>query len=193
MKKLVILFPEVEFLTCDDPKIIDKYNKCIQKRYIEKGFHPFVVNYKNSKGFYTFLNKTQIDSEIGFYSKEALYPNFTHIVDKLGINKNDKIVVCGFHCFDCVYKLANEIYKVNKNVIIDSNLTDLFPTVIKQKNFDIEKFNPNDEIITTLYAWEYNKKVPNLVKDKLYLKYSNPVWGISKKCLKKLNSKNNEI
>ena len=189
MKKLVIVFPEVEFLTYSDPKIIDKYNHCIRKRYLLKGFHPFVVNYENSKGFYNFLNKTPINSGI----PKATNPDFTKTINSLDIQKNDKIVVCGFHCFDCVYKLANEIYKLNKNIVIDSDLTDLFPSVIKQKNFNVEKFNPNSLLINTINAWTYKNYLPSTLKQKLLKRYSNPVWGVSKKYLKKLSSNKNEL
>ena len=190
MKKLVILFPEVEFLTCSDPKIIDKYINCIISRYTMKGFYPFVVNYKDSKGFYTLLNKINIDSEFSQLCGKEMYPNFSKIVSQLDVKKDDKVVVCGFHCFDCVYKLANEIYKVNKNIIIDSDLTELFPYEYKQKIFDVEYFNPNNKI-KTFKACCCNdmSDITNETKKRLYKLYSNPVWGISKKYLKMLKPK----
>lgn len=190
MKKLVVLFPEAEFLHYSYP-VINEYIDCIIKRYTHNGYCVNVVNFKNSSGFYNLLNKKNIDSGIDPRFEKLSNEKIAEIITKLNVEEKDKFVVCGFNCFDNVYKFANELYKRNKNVIIDSDLTEKFPVIINQKNYIEKEFNPNNQIIDYIYT-PYAKP-SNETRQKLFELYSNPVWGISKKYLKKLKPNDNEI
>lgn len=203
MKNLIVLFPEHEYLNFDE-KNCNNFINCLNSRYLKKGYNLKVVNYKNSKGFVCANTENSYETNISFEEEKNFYilkntpganlkVDFQTLLDKLNIKENDFNVICGFECFNHVNILANLIYRKNKNVIIDSDLTELFTSAIQQKNFSRENYNPDLLITNTINAWSYKGKLPTTLKKKLFERYSNPVWGISKKYLKKLKNNSNEI
>lgn len=194
MKKVfILLFPQKEYLECEN---IDTslFNECIEQRYIKKGYDFFVVKFKASNlGLISLLTNKVVEADISFEqsnaisSKEWRYANFNLIANRLKINKYEKIVVGGFHCFDCVEKLANEIYKLNRNVLIDTDLTELFASVSKhQENWDIKTFKPEQKI-ERLFSLDDNTP-PSLLK-RIKTRYENPIWGIPREIINQLENK----
>ena len=101
-----------------------------------------------------------------------------HIASKLKIEDFEKIVLGGFHCHDCVYKLAKAIEKLNPNVLIDTELTEFFWSNKMQAgdDFDYENFNPDAKI------WRFVNNDFVLVSNakSTLERYQDKVYGISK-------------
>ena len=183
MKKnaIVILFPEENYLGTRRG-CIPLFNKCIQERYLNQGFDLVVVRYKGYRGEYTGgiinipVNKI-IDADITSMEQLERYADFASVAKEIGTEGYGKIVVGGFHCFDCVAKLAKEIYKSNKNVIIDTDLTEQFDFVSKYyKNWEISRFKPELKIEDARRSFGHDSID---LFEKIVDRYKHPVWGIS--------------
>lgn len=185
MKKLfILLFPQKEYVTgYFTEEDISLFNDCIKKRYINKGYDFCVATFKNSDlGIVNFNPNKVVYADITFEEsspytcKECRYADFKNLAEKVGVDKYDNVAVGGFHCYDCVVKFANEIYVINPNVIIDTDLTELFRNAYRYKEiFNIEKFNP-DLKLKRIYNDSY---IPLSILEKQKEKYQNPIWGIS--------------
>ena len=83
-----------------------------------------------------------------YFTEDWKYADMGHIASKLKIEDFEQIVIGGFHCHDCVYKLAKAIEKLSPNVLIDTDLTEMFWSVKMQvgDDFDYETFNPDAQI-----------------------------------------------
>ena len=91
------------------------------------------------------------DNYLNADSKEQ-YADFKYLAKILNIEDFDEIVVGGFHCFDCVEKFSNEVYKINENVLVDSDLTEMFwGTIQFQENFRFNEFNPNEKLLKPFF------------------------------------------
>lgn len=195
MKKLfILLFPQKEYVagyfTKED---ISLFNDCIRKRYIEKGYDFCIATFKNSNmGIVSLKSHIIVNANITFgesspYTcKNWKYADFKKLATKVEPIKYDNIAVGGFHCYDCVEKFANEIYLTNPNVIIDTDLTELFRNAYcYEEIFNIEKFNP-DLKLKRVYSDGY---IPLETLERLQEKFQKPIWGISSKVLKFLEKR----
>ena len=189
MKKIfVLLFPQQEYLEeRNDPK---SFNNCIQKRYLEKGYEFYVVKYKDSDlGFVSLTPNKIIEANITFkestpyFTQNWQYANFKDLAQKLNLSGDDEVVVGGFHCNDCVEKFAKEIYSLNQNTMIDSDLTELFWGVSKYiEGWDINNYNPNLRLKNMI-----DRDYIEISQVDCYIeKYSHPVWKVSKDGLDKI-------
>ena len=189
MKKIfVLLFPQQEYLEeRNDPK---PFNNCIQKRYLKKGYEFYVAKYKDSDlGFVSLAPNKIIEANITFkestpyFTQNWQYANFKDLAQKLNLSGNDNVVVGGFHCYVCVEKFAKEIYSLNQNTMIDSDLTELFWGVSKYiEGWDINNYNPNLRLKNMI---DRDYIDPSQV-DRYIEKYSHPVWKVSKNVLDKI-------
>ena len=195
MKKLfILLFPQKEYVagyfTEED---ISLFNDCIKKRYIEKGYDFCVATFKNSDlGIVNFNPNKVVYADLTFgesspYTcKNWKYADFKKLATKVEPIKYENIAVGGFHCYDCVEKFANEIYLTNPNVIIDTDLTELFRnTYCYEEIFNIEKFNP-DLKLKRVYSDGY---IPLEMLERLQEKFQKPIWSVSSKVLKFLEKR----
>ena len=66
------------------------------------------------------------------------YPNQNFILNKLG--ETQKIIIAGFHMWDCVQKLAKSAYKRGIDTLVDEDLTEFFSWRISDKDFIIDKY-----------------------------------------------------
>ncbi len=196
MKKIfILLFPQIEYLD-NQNNDANSFNECIKERYIKKGYEFVVVKYKYSNlGFINLIPNRCIDADVTFEesnpytSANFRYANFNLIANKLNLKDAKHIVVGGFHCYDCVEKFSKEIYKLNNNVLIDSDLTEQFWKTKKyQQNWNIRNFKPEQklEIILSL---DCNSS--HLLLQKIKKRYSHPIWGITDEMLKSLENKIN--
>lgn len=194
MKKVfVLLFPQKEYLGTRK-RNISLFNDCIKQRYIDNGYMFFVVKYKGSDlGFATLTPNQIVDADITFdhsssnTTKNWRYANFNLIAKQLKIENYKQVVVGGFHCFDCVEKLANEIYKLNSNVLIDTDLTEQFWNVAEyQVGWDIKKFKPEQKLERFLSLEDYT---PSSILKRVKTRYENPIWGISNETIENLDNK----
>ena len=195
MKKLfILLFPQKEYVagyfTEED---ISLFNDCIRKRYIEKGYDFCIATFKNSNmGIVSLKPHIIVNANITFgesnpYTcKNWKYADFKNLAEKVNVDKYSNIAVGGFHCYDCVEKFANEIYAVNKNVIVDTDLTEMFRNSYRyEESFNIEKFN-SDLKLKRIHNDSY---IPLSTLEKQKEKYQNPIWGISSKMIEMLESR----
>ena len=190
MKKMfVVLFPQEEYVG-RDKGYIPHFNGCIKRRYQEKGYEVCAVNYIDSDGFVKLPKIKRVDADISFKQSSPYFtefpkvPDFRKIAGDLKVEGYDEVVVGGYHCFDCVQKLAMEIYALNPNVMIDTELTEMFLHRHRMNDFDIENFNPNQKIDSFLSlegepdAWQV---------ERMLKKYSHPIWCITDQYKKYLN------
>lgn len=189
-KAVVILFPESEYL-CSRSSCIPLFNECITKRYIEKGFDLVVVRYKGyrSTSRYTggIINidiDRIIDADITSIEQLTQYADFKKIAEEINKKEYEKIVVGGFHCFDCVEKLAKQVYKLNRNTTIDTDLTDLFDFASRYYNgWDIAQYKPE-------LRFENSRRLINnkaeIIIDQILNKYNHRIWGIPKEYMREL-------
>ncbi len=193
MKKVfVLLFPVRSFLGTD-PSL---FNQCIRERYISKGYEFFVVKFKDSSlGFVDRVPNRVVDADITFEesnsatSKNWRYADFRSIAKQLNIHNCEQVVVGGFHCYDCVEKLATAIYFLGNNVLVDTDLTENFGRVSKyREDWNIKKYNPKINL-EELLLWYYDYGSPKEKIEKYINKYKNPVYGISDKTMQKLKDK----
>lgn len=196
MKKLfVLLFPQREYVKgyFSDQDVL-MFNECINKRYIASGYEFCVATFKNSDlGIVNLQPDIVASADITFEesspytSKDWKYANFMQLAKSLDVDDYSSIVVGGFHCYDCVERLANEIYDINPNVIIDTDLTEMFRnSYLYEKDFDIKNFKPELKLRRVL---EQDRVIPISTLEKQKEKYQNPIWGISSKFLGKIDSK----
>lgn len=191
-KAFILLFPQKEYLTLGQSNT-QLFNDCIKQRYKDKGYDFFLVKFKGSDlGFITEKPNTVIEVNISFEesniysSKSWKYADFKNIAKQLKIKDYSNVVIGGFHCFDCVQKLATETYKFNKNTLIDTDLTELFWNVAKyQKNWDIKHFRPEQKLERALF----NADIPSTILNKVFERYKNPILGISSNILNQIKDK----
>ena len=186
-KVFILLFPQEEYFGSYINEI-DMFKKCIKERYIDDNYEFIIINYKDSiNNIINLICDKCIQSAITFEQSKKQYADFEYIVRKLDVEAFDKIVVGGFHCFDCVEKLANEIYKINKSVLIDSDLTEMFwSTFQSQENFRFDKFNKDEKLLKMLNK---DKVIPLGILEKMKERYSNPIWGISNELLEVIDKR----
>ena len=131
MKKLfILLFPQKEYVKGDfSAQDILMFNECIKKRYIESGYKFCVATFKNSDlGIVNLQPNKIVSADITFEQsspytcKDWKYADFKKLAEKVDVEKFAYVVIGGFHCYDCVERFANEIYKLNNNAIIDTDL-----------------------------------------------------------------------
>ncbi len=195
MKNLfILLFPQKEYVTgYFTEEDISLFNDCIKKRYIDKGYDFCIATFKNSNmGIVSLKPHIIVNANITFEEsspytcKNWQYADFKNLAEKVDVDKYANIVVGGFHCYDCVEKFANEIYAVNKNVIVDTDLTEMFRNSYRyEERFNIEKFNP-DLKLKRIHNYSY---IPLSTLEKQKEKYQNPIWGISSKMIEMLENR----
>lgn len=198
MKNLfVFLFPEMEYMKGGE-SFLPFLNDCINKRYLSKGWTFAIVKYKGSKIFgITAPPHAIVEADITFeksspyFSADWTYANFELIASQIGAENFDRITIGGYHLFDCVKRLADELYKINSNVTIDSDLTEMFlsqaltigrgdvPPRYKD-DFKPEIFDPNRKLL------EVMEDMGEFIFRTLHKRYSEAVWGIDKTLLEKL-------
>ena len=185
---IVILFPELDFLGTRKSCFM-LFNECIKKRYLNLGYKLIVVRYKGYRENFTggIINipvDKIIDADITSNEQLKKYADFEKLAHEIAKLNHEQIVIGGFHCFDCVEKLAKEVYKLNKNVLIDSDLTEKFDFVSRYyKNWEIDKFKPELKIEDSLHSFE-NSSLDLL--QKILERYTHPIWGIDNKYIEKL-------
>ncbi len=66
------------------------------------------------------------------------YPNQDYILNQLGFPT--RLVVAGFHAWDCVEKLARRAYERGISTLIDEDLTEFFVGRFKDKDFRVKTY-----------------------------------------------------
>ena len=156
MKKLLFLHPVeeyMEFLWRHNPETYDILNKAIDERYRQKGYQIIYVTFKNKPIFGVKIDNNDriIETDITFEEHTTpigkdekdkniyRYPSTKHLQKLLG--NFDELVVCGFHAQDCVMRVAEYFYRLNKSTIVDEELTDFLRPLSKRFYFDVGRYN----------------------------------------------------
>ena len=189
----VLLFPQTEYLINYQEKDIKLFNECIKKRYIDNGYLFYVVLYNGSDNGFISLNPNRtIEADITFEQstpytcKEWRYANFPKLAKDLELSGDDNVVLGGFHCNDCVVKLANEISKLNKRIIIDSDLTERFWHVSRfYDDWDISRYNADLQLKSFFEERKASCDINGLT-NRIIEKFSNTIWGVSEAILTKI-------
>lgn len=165
-------------------------NECIQKRYRDKGYtivyclYPDkkifgIVPAKQDKIIYTDISFEQnsVYDDNGKRKRNFIpkYPNEELILQQLG--DIEKIVIGGYHFNDCVKRVGNVALEKGIDTLVDLDLTDLFYTLYKKKEyFKIENYDP---IRYKKYLEELKEKIGCEDKDfskKLEKTYSSSIY-----------------
>lgn len=125
-------------------------NQCIDERYRKKGFGIT----------YAIFNKHQISDVVTLWDCDRVievgmdfathttklpngrypYPDSNFILDQLG---NIRVLrIGGFHSADCVEKVARRAYRRGLGTLVDEDLTEFFPALIRQQGFRVDRY-PN--------------------------------------------------
>jgi hypothetical protein len=123
-------------------KYSDVLNKCINKRYRQKGFG---INYAIFDDCVVSdvisLRPTDRIIKVGIdfktHTTEKIYPDQEYILSQLNASV---IRIAGFHMWDCVEKLAKCAYEKCLDVLVDEDLTEFFSWRINDKNFKVDKY-----------------------------------------------------
>lgn len=132
------------------PVYAKKLNSCIDWRYRKNNFQIYyailddgsvsdIIEQRESD----IIIKVGIDSfshreknKDGDYN----YPNPDFILNQ--IRSPEKLVIAGFHMWDCVEKLAQTSYNRGINTLVDEDLTEFFAGRLNDRDFRIKKY-PN--------------------------------------------------
>ena len=84
-------------------------------------------------------------------------------------------------------RLAKEIYSINPNIIIDTDLTEMFRnSYLYEKDFKLDTFNPNIKL-RRIFAGD--SVTPLGILEQMKERYSNPIWGISRDLLEVIDDR----
>ena len=75
------------------------------------------------------------------------YPDNDHIIGQLG--ETGRLVVAGFHIWDCVEKLARRAYERGIDTLVDEDLTEFFSQRVIKNDLNYSRFpsyNPKKEL-----------------------------------------------
>ena len=83
--------------------------------------------------------------------------------------------------------LAIFILNINPNVIVDTDLTEMFKNAyLYERDFDMKIFKPELKLKRII---EMDRSIPISIWKKQKEKYQNPIWGISSNLLEKIDNK----
>lgn len=211
MKKVFLyLYPIKEFTKVflfHDDRLYDEWNvdrplpildATIDKRYREKGYQVVFALYPDRE-LYGIEQKDGdriIYTDIPFSEASAYdangnekknfvprYPDEKLLIQQLG--DVDELVVGGYHAMDCVKRVAEIALQSGIDTLVDLDLTDLFFSVYKQKDyFDIDTYTP-ERFKSNMIGRRGNEWIE--FQEKIFERnYSSPVYGFSKQSHKKL-------
>lgn len=70
------------------------------------------------------------------------YPNQDYILNQL--NSPERLVVTGFHMWDCVERLAKRAYERGISTLVDEDLTEFFAGRLKDRDFRVKTYPTYD-------------------------------------------------
>ena len=172
-------------------------NDTINKRYREKGYQVVFALYPD-KELYGVQKKNEdmiiytdiLFSEASAYDENGnkknnfvpKYPNERLLLEQIGII--DELVVGGYHCMDCVKRVAEVALEHGIDTLVDLDLTDLFFNIYKQKDyFDLENYSPERFKLNMINRFEDGRM--DLEERLFNNNYSSPVYGFTKECIKR--------
>jgi len=179
----IYLYPELTCMEGCDPEgiALKERDECIKKRYLDKGFEFAVAKnryYRHRLGHSLFGGRNPDEFVIKEEPHRILptegwkntnYMKLAQLVDPLRYNH---IRVGGYHCHDCVKRFAIEAKKINKDVLVDVDLTEYFAKFLKLKpDFNFENYEPEIELGNII-------SIIGMYKAKKF--YSHPVFGMNK-------------
>jgi len=131
-------------------------NRCITERYRNHGFQiayalldneplaDTIIKYPEDKIIFVGIDaKThRTERPDGTFT----YPNQNYILNQL--LPLDRLVIGGFHMWDCVQRLAKTAYERNISVLVDEDLTEFFFSRVGDKHFQTDRYpsyNPRSQ------------------------------------------------
>lgn len=193
-KCFILVFPEKEYFGMRSFEELKDFFKCINLRYRRKGYSFYIAKYLGSNDeMLPYGYNKAVEADISFlestpyFTQNYKYADMPELSKKLGIEDFDQVIVGGFHCHDCVYKLAKAIEEINSNVLIDTDITEMFWSVKMQEgdDFDYENFDPDAKIRRFVDEDFVLASSVNRVIEK----YKDKVYGISEQAYESLKAK----
>lgn len=154
MNQFLYLYPIKEYLEYEidrhyyilDPhskepfteKYFSALNEAISLRYREKGFE---INWAvfSDRSVFERVHTEETDrifpADVSFeaHTSESLYPSEETLLDQI---PKGRLVVTGFHMWDCVERVARKAHKRGIEVLVDEDLTEFFSGILA---FDPER------------------------------------------------------
>lgn len=171
-------------------------NSTINKRYREKGYQIVFALYpdrelygiekkENDKIVYTDITFDEASAydENGKEKSDFVpkYPNEEYLLQQLGYV--DELVVGGYHFKDCVRRVAEVAMQKGIDSLVDLDLTDLFFSVYKQKEYFDEESYSSDKFKTYMLTRHGNENI-EFAERMFNRNYSSPVYGYFKETRK---------
>jgi len=132
-----------------------KLNECIDARYRQKGFCIYFAIFDGHEiSDAITLHETDCTIQVGLDFETHTtkvngaypYPDTDFILDQLGTPR--KLVVAGFHMWDCVERFARRAHERGLDVLVDEDLTEFFPARLREEGFCVDTYptyNPHNE------------------------------------------------
>lgn len=114
-------------------KYITLLNRCIEQRYRQNGFQINYLVFDDTPVSAVILQKPEdVKIKAGITAEEhfelKIYPDEKGIIERIMPAK--RLVIAGFHLWDCVDKAAESAYRRGIDVEVDEDLTETFPGMI---------------------------------------------------------------
>ncbi len=190
-KKLLFLYPIEEYFDCfadkkNHDEIFRKLNNAINKRYREKGYEIYfavfidsgICNIEVREGDKVILsNLTYKEHVTPDENGNATYSDPRSMLLQLG--EVEELILCGFHSRDCVKVMAESLYNLGVDVMIDIELTELFPAMINNDFYDEANYNLKNIISAIKGTFANHPNIKSFI-DRLYCEpyYKRDVFEI---------------
>ncbi|MDH3352964.1 MAG: hypothetical protein OEL87_00770 [Nanoarchaeota archaeon] len=121
----------------------DKLNQCIDERYRSNGFGITYITF-NGSGIHNSVDMSPSDRilEVGIdyntHRTEEKYPDPDYILSQIG--ETEHLRMAGFHCNDCVKRVAERAYLKGIDVLVDEDLTEFFVNMFNAPGFKIGEY-----------------------------------------------------
>lgn len=171
-------------------------NSTINKRYREKGYQVVFALYPDrelygiekmdgDKIIYTDISFSDASAydEYGNEKKDYIiaFPNEDYLLSQLG--DVEELIVGGYHAMSCVKRVAEVALKNGINTLVDIDLTEMFFSVYRQKDYFDEE-NYNMEKFKNYMITRDGEEFIELGEKIFNRNYSSPVYGFTKESTK---------
>jgi len=156
MKQFLFLYPIPEIINFEienkcwpesvnsfNSKYKNALNQCIDLRYRQNGFainFALFDNHEISDAIELQGSDSIIKVGLSFkeHTKNHIYPDENFIISQLG--EINRLVIAGFHMWDCVERLAKGAHEMGLNTLVDEDLTEFLTGRLNDPGFRFDRY-----------------------------------------------------